>query len=58
MLLEYPHLGVARSDIGSGYRAFQVRHHVLYYRVIGNIVHLMRILHERQDTSGQFDDLD
>lgn len=57
-LLEYPHIGVARSDIGPDYRALQVRHHVLYYRVIDNIVHLMRILHERQDLAGQFDDLE
>lgn len=57
-LLEYPHLGAARNDIGPDYRAIQMRHHTLYYRVFDNVVHLMRILHERQDTRGQFDNLD
>jgi len=57
-LLEYPHLGVTRTDIGHDYRAIQVRHHIVYYRTFENVVHLMRILHERQDARGQFDDLD
>ncbi len=57
-VLEFPHLGVARSDIGPHYRSFRVQHHIIYYRVLDDIVHVMRILHERQDLTGQFDDLD
>lgn len=56
-LLEYPHLGATRPDIGPDYRTIQVRHHIMFYRTFDNVVPLMRILHERQDTRGQFDDL-
>ena len=44
-----PHVGRARDDLPSGYRAFPVEQHVIVYRVTARAVSVLRIVHSRMD---------
>lgn len=44
-----PLIGSARDAIYPGLRALPVERHVIYYRVAGDAVEVVRILHERVD---------
>lgn len=46
-----PELGVSVDDVAQAVRAHSVESHILYYRIIGNVVEIVRILHERLDAS-------
>ena len=48
-LLETPLLGVDRSDLREGYRAFVSGSHVIYYRVEEEFIYILTILHQSQD---------
>jgi toxin ParE1/3/4 len=54
----YPELGSSRPDAFPNCRVYPVGSHIIFYRLIGMTIEVVRILHERQDTRGQFDDLD
>ena len=58
VLRGYPAIGFARPDLTLGCRAHPVKRHMIYYRVIDDTLEVLRILHQRQDTVGQFDDLE
>lgn len=49
MLLTRPGLGRARDDIRSGLRSYPVASHVILYRVDGDTLIVLRILHQRMD---------
>ena len=51
LLREYPLIGRARDDLGAGLRSWPVEHHVPYYRINGDVVEVVRILHERVDAA-------
>lgn len=44
-----PKLGKSREYIRSGYRSLQINHHVIYYRLQGDIIDIVRVLHERMN---------
>ncbi|MCL4716695.1 MAG: type II toxin-antitoxin system RelE/ParE family toxin [Hyphomonadaceae bacterium] len=44
-----PELGRACDDIRPGYRRHNVGAHVLFYRVMGDVADVVRILHQRRD---------
>ena len=44
-----PRLGRSCDDIRSGYRKYPAGSHVLFYRVLGNGIDVVRILHGRMD---------
>ena len=46
---DHPNLGVARSELGSGFRSLRVKSHNILYRVAGDTVVVHRILHQRMD---------
>jgi toxin ParE1/3/4 len=48
-LQDHPQIGRVREDLGAGVRAWPVEHHVLYYRVMDDVIEVVRILHERAD---------
>jgi toxin ParE1/3/4 len=48
-LTRYPNLGRTRDDLPSGMHALPVERHVIYYRVEGQEITVIRILHERMD---------
>ena len=58
LLREHPEIGSARPSLTQGCCAHPVKCHMIYYRVIDNTLEVLRILHSRQITAGQFDELD
>ena len=48
-LADHPEIGVRRDRLFPGCRIRPVEQHVLYYRVAGDNVEVVRILHARQD---------
>ena len=48
---DFPEMGTRRDKLGPDYRSQPVEHHVLYYRILGDVVEVMRILHERADAA-------
>ena len=52
LILDYPNLGRARPEIGSGYRSLPVGKYVIYYQVRGERISISRVLSAHQDISG------
>jgi toxin ParE1/3/4 len=48
-LLQHPETGVARQDLGAGYRNLPIGRHLIFYRIEGDAVVVIRILHQRMD---------
>jgi toxin ParE1/3/4 len=46
-LLANPMLGQSREEVRQGYRSLQVKHHVIYYRLVGDMIDIVRVLHEK-----------
>jgi toxin ParE1/3/4 len=44
-----PYLGVRRDNVREGYRASSVNQHAVYYRLSGNSVDVVRVLHGQMD---------
>ena len=42
-----PHIGKAHDHIRKGYRAIQINRHVVFYRLQGQSIDIVRVLHER-----------
>jgi plasmid stabilization system protein ParE len=55
LLREQPMLGVGRRDIATDARSHRMQKHVIYYRILSDSIMILRILHERQSTLGQFE---
>jgi toxin ParE1/3/4 len=50
-LREHPLIGRMRDDIAPGLRSFGVLEYTLYYRVFGDTVTILRILHRKMDAT-------
>ena len=48
---DFPEMGTRRDNLVPGYRSQPVEHHVIYYRIKGDVVEVVRILHERVDAA-------
>lgn len=48
-----PNIGSDRSHISSGLRKSASGVHHIYYRVVGNTVIIVRVMHQRMDVSSQ-----
>ena len=48
-LLRFPELGRARNEILSGLRSLLARNHLLFYKIEGEEVQILRILHGSMD---------
>ena len=44
-----PHIGLAREHLGPGYRQYQVRHHLVFYRLTSTTIKIIRVLSEKMD---------
>ncbi len=53
-LLANPDLGVSVEDFSSSLRGLHIEKHVAYYRVSGDVIEIVRVLHERADAAQQF----
>ena len=49
LLLDHPHAGRARDDLGSGYRSYLAGQHIILYRVTRTTLFVSRIVHARSD---------
>ncbi len=52
-LASSPSLGRARDDLLPGMRSYPAGSHLLYYQEAGNELMIVRILHSRQDPTGE-----
>ena len=48
-ICEHPTFGRLMDHIRKGYRASKVKSHLIFYRVIGETIEIIRILHERMN---------
>lgn len=46
-LIDHPMSGQSREQVRQGYRSIQINRHVVYYRLDGEIIDIVRVLHER-----------
>ncbi len=53
-LADFPEVGVRLPRLFSGCRVRPVGRHVLYYRIMGDVIEVVRILHERTDPTRYF----
>lgn len=51
-----PRIGRRRDGIASGLRSYQVRQHVIYYRVGTGTVTVVRILHGKMEAARHLDE--
>lgn len=49
-------IGHARDELRPGARSIPVPPHVVYFRYAGDVIEVIRILHERRDVRAEFDD--
>lgn len=55
-LAEFPYLGPSRPEIRPGLRHLSFREYLILYRVEGDLVEIVRIVHGARDLGGLFDD--
>jgi len=48
-LAERPALGITCDEIRQGYRKYSEGKHVIFYKVLGNEIEIIRILHKSMD---------
>ena len=48
-LMDHPEIGKDRSDLRKGYRSLLINHHLAFYRLVGDEIQIMRVLHESVD---------
>lgn len=48
-LASNPEIGRSRDDIREGYRSIQINRHIVFYRIEGQAIDVVRVLHERMD---------
>ncbi|MGQ0741341.1 MAG: type II toxin-antitoxin system RelE/ParE family toxin [Alphaproteobacteria bacterium] len=53
-LLRHPEMGTRRRDLGTAYRNLAVGRHVIFYRIAGNQIIVVRVLHQRMDVRLHF----
>ncbi|KPF62343.1 hypothetical protein IP88_14900 [alpha proteobacterium AAP81b] len=49
LLLDYPLVGTLLASRSNGTRRRSVGSHVIYYRLLGNRLRVLRVLHQRMD---------
>ena len=54
LIAENPWMGRARSDLQKGLRGFPHGSHTLFWRLHGQDVEIIRVLHQRQDVEREF----
>jgi toxin ParE1/3/4 len=50
-LLDFPRMGVERTDLSAGIRAVRLENYVIYYRLEPDAVSIERVLHSRRDAT-------
>lgn len=55
-LAENPSLGRNRDDVKQGYKSFPEGKHVVFYRLMGNEVEILGVVHQNADYINHFTD--
>ena len=53
-LCENAHLGKLRDDLIVGVRSIVADPHIVFYRVTGNTIEIVRVVHQREDVDSIF----
>ena len=56
LLAATPAAGRRRDELGQGVRSFPVGTYVVFYRVVGGTVEILRVLHGRRDLGRAFEE--
>ena len=48
-LMDHTEIRKDRSDLRKGYRSLSINHHLAFYRLVGDEIQIMRVLHESVD---------
>ena len=54
-VVDNPMIGRACDELRPGYRKHAVGSHTLYYRIVGDVIDVVRILHQRMDVDRHLD---
>lgn len=57
MLRDLPELGRARDDLMRGVRSILCNPQIIFYRISGDTVEIMRVRPQREDVAGVFNEL-
>jgi toxin ParE1/3/4 len=55
-ICKWPHSGKSIDDIRNGYRVSKVKSHLIFYKVVNDIIEIIRILHQRMDIENRLSD--
>jgi toxin ParE1/3/4 len=55
LLVENPHLGSDYGHICDGYRRLSINYHRVFYRLFGDSLEIVRVLHESMDIDTHLD---
>ena len=53
-LSDNPEIGLRRDDIKDGYRSFPEGKHIIFYRVMGNDIEVLGVVHQSADYVSHF----
>ena len=53
LLAGFPYAGRVRNDLRPGLRSFPVGDYVIFYRIAGEDVHILHVVHGRRDSETQ-----
>jgi len=53
-LCQHPKLGKVRPEIRQGYRSIPKNKHLIFYRKHGEVIEIIRVLHQRMEVAGHF----
>jgi toxin ParE1/3/4 len=56
-VLDNPYIGKVRPDVKNGYRALQVKKHLIFYRVGTEFIDVLGIPHIRMDAKRHFESI-
>lgn len=54
LISENPRMGRARPELRKGLRGFSHGHHTIFWRLRGEDIQIVRVLHQRQDVEREF----
>ncbi len=56
MLVRFPEIGVSREELAPQLRSFPVSNYLIFYRLIGSSIEIVRVLHGSRDVEQIFRD--
>lgn len=54
LLVDFPDRGKSRGEISRGLRSLALDSHLIFYRVIGDAIYVLRVVHKKMDIGSLF----